>query len=168
MGRRENKRPARKALWRRCRAWLPLLAALSLAAGCGEPRPAVAEAGCGPEGWESGDTLVLAADSLPAAGDYRLSFGLRTSATRPYPYRELVVGMRTETCDTAWTDTLVCTLADAQGEPAGSGLSHYQYEFSADTLRLTLRPALRVRIYHLMRLDPLTGVTDVGAALIPL
>ena len=43
MGRRENKRPARKALWRRCRAWLPLLAALSLAAGCGEPRPAVAE-----------------------------------------------------------------------------------------------------------------------------
>ena len=112
--------------------------------------------------------LVLAADSLPAAGDYRLSFGLRTSATRPYPYRELVVGMRTETCDTAWTDTLVCTLADAQGEPAGSGLSHYQYEFSADTLRLSLRPALRVRIYHLMRLDPLTGVTDVGAALIPL
>lgn len=159
---------ARRSVCSACLLWLPLSVVMILAGGCGEPRIAVAETGCGPAGWESCDTLVLAADSLPAAGTYRLCFSLRTSATRPYPYRNLAVGMRAESGDTTWTDTLVCLLAGKQGEPTGSGLSRYQYEFVADTLRLPRRPALRVRFYHLMRLDPLTGIVDVGAVLLPL
>lgn len=150
------------------RVCIPLLAAAGLVASCGEPRYAVSELTCGPEGWGGADTLVLAADSLPAAGAYRLCFDLRTSATRPYPYRGLMLGVRVELPDTAWTDTVSCSLAAAAGDPSGSGVSVYQYEFPLDTLRLGGRPALRVRLYHLMRHDPLPGVVDVGAALLPL
>ncbi len=145
-----------------------IVAAALLLSGCGQRRYAVTQHQCGPEGWESGDTLVLAADTLPAAGDYCLRFGLRTSATRPYPYRSLALGVRIETPDTAWTDTLVCQLASELGDILGGGVSRYQYELTVDTLHLEARPGLHARFYHLMRRDPLYGIVDLGASLLPL
>lgn len=147
------------------------------------------------DGWETGDTLHFAVDSLPRTAPYEVAVGLRTSAAQPFPYRSLWLVVRerwtvpaaaVQTADSvllmslhpvlaadsaAWhferTDTVQLRLTDAEGDVVGEGISRFQYVFPLHTHVLPCGATADVSVFHLMRRDMLPGITDVGIMLTP-
>lgn len=135
----------------------------ALLSGCGR-RPAECKyQPVSADGWGLTDTLVFHTDTLPA-GRYRLTLGLRTSASVPYPYRSLTLLLRQtwKKTGTARCDTVVCPLATTAGDLSGKGIAFFQYEFPAGTFRLSGPAAGRLSVSHIMRREVLPGITDIG------
>lgn len=156
-------------------ALLPAILALCtgclLTASCDRRTPVLAYCPTPVEGWEPGDTLKYHIDSLAAAGRYRLSLGVRTSATMPYPFKSLWLVVRRDwhRPDTTLTDTRVDTvevrLTDQKGDVNGRGVSLYEYSLPLEEDNLSQGTTADIRIIHIMRREVLPGVTDVGIRL---
>lgn len=149
-----------------------MLAGLPVVTGCTDERQSYAFSHVAPSGWDSEDTLTMTADTLRRGGTYAVILCLRLTTTPPtYPYTDITLAVtghyaaqhhRTVTT----TDTLHLTLTSERGDMQGRGTSLFQFDVPFDTLRLVPGCAPTFTISHLMRRDPLPGISDVGLRLV--
>lgn len=118
-------------------------------------------------GWRSYEAVALSLDSIEVPGDYSLFLLLRTTACRSVPFREITLEV-----ETIWNasapekDTLSCVFVDADGQDTGTGVSYDSYRMFLGTCHLQPGDNGVVRVRHLMRRSPLTGIRDVGVELV--
>lgn len=123
----------------------------------------------GEKGWNKQDTLVFHLPPRMEPGIYQLEIDLRN--TNDYPFRDIWLVVSNNLRDSLHyeTDSLQCELADATGKwnhnkTAGS---FFQSGFLLNrplTIQVAQDSAC-VRVTHLMRENPLPGITDVGIRL---
>ena len=106
-------------------------------------------------------------NSIPA-GNYEAEIGIRYQES--YPYRDIWLGVSHNTEDTLTyvTDTLQLFLVDEAGNKTGNGLCGlYQCNlpYKAFIPIRTEGSTRTFRIVHIMRDNPLTGISDIGIQL---
>lgn len=123
----------------------------------------------GENGWKNSDSLLFLLPPELEAGEYGMEIGIRH--TGGYPYRDIWISVTQVDSDSlpSHTDTLHLYLADEEGrwghEGAVGGLYQSVYvrekpvKLTADSLGRSFR------IAHLMRRNPLPGISDVGVRL---
>lgn len=123
----------------------------------------------GKEGWNKSDSLTFHLPVEIPVGEYRMEIGVRY--TGEYPYRDIWLSVTESEGDAlpSRTDTLHIYLADEKGRWMRGGaigglyqhvhVSGKPFIFSADSIDRIFR------ITHLMRKNPLPGVSDVGVRL---
>lgn len=121
----------------------------------------------GSEGWDSSDTVRLDVDSLRRGGDYELSVEMRISAASPCPYTSASVEVARSGAgfSAAKPDTVVVHFTSGDGDKPAPGLSLYTYSQPFDTIALPTGARCTFVMRHVMRLDPLSGVSDAGLKL---
>lgn len=120
-------------------------------------------------GWAYADTLKFLPELDDSLARGRIVLAVRHTAA--YPYANLWIELSTEADSTglteARTDTINMRLSDRNGRWLGRGLgASYQ---TADTLPAvyTLADSAAVRVRHVMRVDTLADVEQVGIIFIP-
>ena len=119
------------------------------------------------EGWKSIDTLFFEIDSLTKAGTYNLHAAVRTTASHPYDFRQLVVEVRQHWLPDSivQVDTVTFKFAEPVSEQSGKGVSVFTYELPTVTMHHPVGAKAHVEVRHLMRRTPLHGINDVGICL---
>lgn len=119
------------------------------------------------EGWEPGDTLKFRVDTLQESGTYRLTLGVRTSASTPYPFRSVWIAVRQHwhNPDTLLIDTVECVLTDEKGDAIGHGVSLYQYRQPLPLIKLPEGSCAELSITHIMRRELISGISAIGIRL---
>lgn len=112
------------------------------------------------DGWAYGDTIAFAlpADTLPEAR--RLALAVRHSAS--YPYANLWVEVTVPAGDTAWVDTVNVRLADRYGRRLGRGAGVSFIKVDTLPSTYTLVDTASVFVRHVMRVDTLPDVEQIG------
>ena len=137
---------------------------LSLTTAC-HRRPAILQYQSLPlQGWRASDTLRFAIDSLSVAARYNLHAAVRTSAARPYAFRQLVLEVRQQWHPDSCTqiDTVEVQISAPDGKVEGNGVAMFTYEVPTCTLSHRVGSRADIQIRHLMRRSPLQGISDVG------
>ncbi len=118
-----------------------------------------------PRGWLYGDTVVLRPGLPDSISSGRLAVTLRH--TDAYDFSNLWVEITVPYADTVQVDTLDIRLADVYGRWYGRGVG-VSY-LTADTLpgRYTITTADSINIRHIMRVDTLTEIEQIGLIFIP-
>lgn len=145
---------------------LPLFGAIAfLQMGCSDvPNyPLCAYQKISPEGWYQEQAVQIELDSVVQTAVYELSLLLRVERT--FPLQKLWISVQAEDSSRVKqlpTDTVLCTITNAQGKPLGDGLTVFQYKYvvRTDTFRQGQTPRYQLR--HLMQNTPLVGIRDVG------
>ncbi|MCR4995354.1 MAG: gliding motility lipoprotein GldH [Bacteroidales bacterium] len=113
--------------------------------------------------WSATDTLYFVPDTFTQDGLYTLKAGIRFN--EHYPYRDLwlVIEQRTtKPVVSARRDTLHLVLANNEGRWLTNGVVLHEAEETVATSRLNMDDAYEFLVYHIMRDQNLTGVTEVG------
>lgn len=120
------------------------------------------------DGWSKNDTLTFALPASVPTGTFEVTVGVRYEMN--YPYRNLWLAISHNTTDslTYATDTLQLILADEKGnrhENSPGGL--YQCSFPLRTGFPIAQEGTgrNFRIVHIMRDEPLRGLSDVGISI---
>ena len=113
------------------------------------------------EGWVYGDTVTFVTDtldSLPVTGTVEVS--VRHNNT--YLYRNLWLEITYASNGYTCHDTLNMELADVYGRWHGNGFgASYQYSLPLPR-KVSLGPGTRIGVNHIMRVDTLTGLEQLG------
>lgn len=117
-------------------------------------------------GWERNDTLTFDVPRLRLGGSYAQTLGLRVTGAYPFTALSLLVERVVEPGHRVYADTIDCRLYDDKGNILGRGVTTYQYAFALPPLNLRAGDSLRVSVRHVMKRDPLPGVSDVGYRLV--
>jgi len=122
------------------------------------------------EGWYREDTVVLPVwqpDPLRRAGlEQQLDLTVCVRYTDEYRYRNLALLMEmVSDRELVVRDTLRFSMFDENDYVQGRGLGRYSQ--TVHSARVALQPdrPYEVRITHLMRLNPVRGVTDISFSL---
>ncbi len=116
------------------------------------------------EGWLADSSAVF---ELPECDkDCKANVDLWIRATSEYRYESLIL-VATAECDryTVWTDTLFMSLYDGKGKSTGSGFPFTEYHIDAKSLILKAGKSYKIRVRHIMRDNPVRGITDCGIRL---
>ena len=118
------------------------------------------------EGWVQTDTLKFEAsvcDSATMQG--MLAMRIKDS----FPYAGLSVVVEQEIADgnkkSYLKDTVTCELINSRGKIQGEGVSRYQYEFPANRFSIADSCTVSTKVYHIMNVDTIPGITEVGFTL---
>ena len=116
-------------------------------------------------GWQSCDSVVFKLPEVEEDTPCDVSVCIRSLRSYRYQDLALVVKLkegRTVVC----TDTVKYRMLSDDGESMGEGLSFMEYDMPIKH-RYTLKPdkKYKVKITHIMRLDPLDGVSEVGLSI---
>lgn len=97
---------------------------------------------------------------------YQVNVDVWIRATAEYKYKTLAL-VATAECDeqTIWTDTLSILLYNDKGKSTGIGFPFTEYHTEAKPLPLQKGENYKIRIRHIMRDNPVRGVTDCGIRL---
>lgn len=120
-------------------------------------------------GWRRGDSLVFFFPSGLSPDSYLMEVGVRN--TGGYKYRDLWLVLSQSISDTLppRIDTLHLFLADKKGRwnRGGSAGSYYQSVFVSDKPFVIGPDSFHrsLRIVHIMRDNPLVGISDIGVRL---
>ena len=118
------------------------------------------------EGWKKTDTLKYQLPAQLAGKQYDLEVGLRH--TENYPYQDIWMEILYPLSPDRHPDTLHITLADKQGNWKGNGTSSNLYQYTSPHHPVTFSPSdSMIQIVHIMRDEPLKGISDVGIRLLP-
>ncbi|MCH5245925.1 MAG: gliding motility lipoprotein GldH [Muribaculaceae bacterium] len=113
------------------------------------------------DGWAYGDTISFVTDtldSIPLTGT--LEIAIRHNNL--YPYRNLWLEISYPLNGKTNTDTVNMELADVYGRWHGNGFGA-SYQFATPVKhKVILGPGTRVNVTHVMRVDTLTGVEQLG------
>lgn len=129
----------------------------------------VYQAVSGEEGWDKSDSLAFHLPVGLSSGEYRMEIGLRH--TGEYSYRDIWLSVTQSEGDSIppRTDTLHIYLTDEKGHWVQSGAMGglYQHVYVSDKPVIFSTDSIyRIfRITHLMRQNPLPGISDVGIRL---
>lgn len=119
--------------------------------------------------WQKTDSLVFNLPPDVPAGTCRMEVGIRHTGT--YPYRDIWLSVTQIDGDSLppHTDTLHIYLADEKGqwshEGAIGGLYQAAYVYDKPVVLKADSIGRQFRVTHLMRQNPLPGVSDVGIRL---
>lgn len=117
----------------------------------------------GVHGWAYTDTIAFLPQGLDSAGQQALSIGMRHTAK--YPYRNIWLEVSYMQEGHTLRDTLGIELADKYGRWLGSGLGPtYQIECVLPHL-VSISDSTPVYVRHIMRLDTLRGIEQIGITL---
>lgn len=113
------------------------------------------------KGWAYGDTIRFIASKLDSTSTSRkLRIAVRHSAD--YPYRNLVLEVTYSNGNGMSRDTVNMELADAYGSWRGNGLGPIrQMEFPV-TLEAAIPDSAQITVRHVMRVDTLRGISEIG------
>lgn len=116
-----------------------------------------------PQGWIYGDTVRILPEKLDSASSRRLSIAV--CHTNNYPYRNLWLEVSYRSTDGelyTLKDTVQMVLADIYGRWQGQGFGpSYQMEQQLEP-RLYIPDSTLVCVRHIMRVDTLKGIEQVG------
>lgn len=143
-----------------------LIALAAVLWGCANPETSEAEFTAIPEyGWPYGDTLKLDIPTADSVAVGRLAVTVRH--TNAYLYRNLWLEVSTPLADTVVADTVNIELADAYGRwyGRGVGVSYAHTDTLPRSVCLTRGRPVMVR--HIMRVDTLADVEQIGLTFIP-
>lgn len=116
-------------------------------------------------GWAYGDSIAFSPVGLDSVAQRSLSVALRHD--NDYPYRNLWLEVTYGTPPAMQRDTVSIELADAYGRWHGNGLGP-SYQMATDIApAITLSDSSRISIRHIMRIDTLRGIRQIGIAIGP-
>lgn len=143
-------------------------AAITLAAltACSDKHSSVAEfQSIDPSGWAYGNSLQFSPVGLDSIKQRSLLLTVRHS--NAYPYQNIWLEVTTQTLSHKRVDTLNIELADVYGRWHGTGFGpSYQYETPVGK-PIVLGDTSRISVRHIMRVDTLAGVEQIGITVIP-
>lgn len=117
------------------------------------------------QGWVYGDDIVFVTDSVVPAPAQALGVVLRHN--NEYPYSNLWLEISYRRNGIIHRDTVDIELADRYGRWHGSGFGTlYQIKRSVNG-QMTLRGNDTIAVRHIMRVDTLRGLEQVGITLTP-
>lgn len=117
------------------------------------------------QGWVYGDDVVFVTDSVAPPTTQALGVVLRHN--NEYPYSNLWLEITYRDNGATRRDTVDIELADRYGRWHGSGFGTlYQIERSVND-KIMLRGNDSIAVRHIMRVDTLRGLEQVGITLIP-
>ncbi|WP_300728252.1 gliding motility lipoprotein GldH [uncultured Bacteroides sp.] len=114
--------------------------------------------------WEKSDTLTFTIPDSITGQTYNLEIGIRHNELYPYQdiWMELIHGVSPDKS----IQRLHIQLADEKGNWNGSGNSGSLYQHITKEAEISLLPGDSVlRLVHIMRHNPLPGISDVGIRL---
>ncbi len=143
-----------------------ILGAAAALAGCSQPEGSYAAFSALPgSSWPYPDTLLIEPSLPDSVAVGRLAVAVRH--TNGYEYRNLWLEISTPMLDTLVTDTVNIGLADDYGRwyGRGIGVSYVTTDTLPGSYCLTRGSAVRVR--HIMRVDTLRDIEQIGLIFIP-
>lgn len=113
------------------------------------------------QGWAYGDTLMFDVNNLDnAAAGRKISIAVRHNAD--YPYRNLALEVTYRNGQRVVLDTVNMELADIYGSWKGNGLGP-QRQMEATVAPVAALPdSSRISVRHVMRVDTLRGISEIG------
>lgn len=114
------------------------------------------------DGWDSSDTLAFDVDSIPQAGLYGMTLGLRADSDYPFKSVTVIIDRLVMPTGTQSHDTIACQLVDDDGNILGRGISNYQYSFHIADVHYNQGDSIHVTVRHHMRREILKGINDIG------
>lgn len=114
------------------------------------------------EGWDSRDTLVYSLPEVTSSADYDVTVSVRT--IQSYKYDNLALVLRLyEGKKLVSVDTVKYDIYDMNGEHRGTGFPYVEHETALHhSFQLLPKKHYKVKATHIMRLDPLDGICNVG------
>lgn len=113
-----------------------------------------------PDGWKYGDTLKFYPQTRDSITTGELTIALRHS--NAYAYSNLWLEIRHFNGDSIRLDTVNIEMADIYGRWYGDGIgSSFQYALPVSK-KITLYRGKPIMINHIMRVDPLKDIEQVG------
>lgn len=117
------------------------------------------------EGWAYGDTLELTPEALDSVRPKKITVALRHNDRFPYRNLWLEVSYRDGGEPGYRTDTVNIPMADTYGRWLGHGIGT-SFQCSAEVAEgVNILPGSTVRIRHVMRVDTLRGIEQIGIAI---
>lgn len=135
---------------------------VALTAACSLPTEIPGEFKVVPDGeWKYGHTFVFNEKGDTVAGEFEaLEFSVRH--TDDYPYANLWVELNYNVGDTTASDTFNIKLANEYGKWFGNGSGPVMQHTDTIRPRLTPNPGSPLRLRHIMRVDVLTDIEQIG------
>lgn len=148
--------------------WLPVFIAVIVTA-CGQVDSFSRYSDIGADGWPYGQTFEYRVGATPR-GDSVMTGVLTISVTHDNMYEYSNLWVEVQRYDTLsglrQVDTLNIPLCDNMGNWYGKGLpGHYQLSHAISPQPVTLHTGDRISLRHIMRVDTLTGISQVGLTL---
>ena len=117
-------------------------------------------------GWAYGDTVRFTPDTIDPTSPKQLSVAVRHN--NDYEYSNLWLEVTYMTADSVTCrDTLSMELADVYGHWRGHGSGPSLQVVDTLAHGVALRRGQQVRVRHIMRLDTLPGIEQVGITFLP-
>lgn len=114
------------------------------------------------EGWAYGDTIVFNADSADTLHARDIIISLRH--TDAYPYANIWLEIAYRSGDTTIADSVDITIADQFGRWTGSGNGASMQLTDTIQTRFAVSPGSPLRIRHILRVDTLRELDQIGVA----
>ena len=119
-----------------------------------------------PDGWAYGDTIRFfgsEADSVALNG----SLAVAVRHTNGYPYSNLWLEITLPEADTVRVDTVDVRLTDTFGRWYGSGIGVSYQRIDTIYPAVSIAAGAPVKVRHIMRVDTVTGIEQIGLILTP-
>lgn len=115
--------------------------------------------------WHTRDSVVFRLPETTDSTSYGVKVHVRAIQNFKYDNLALVVKLK-EGKKTISTDTVRYTMLDENGESYGTGFPYVEHEANLKG-RYILSPdkKYRIKVTHIMRLDPLNGISDIGVTI---
>lgn len=114
------------------------------------------------QGWNAVDTLVFKLPSVDEERQFDVNVDLRTVSSFKYNNLKLAVRLY-EGKRVVSVDTVAYKLYNEKGKRLGKGFPYVEYNSTLKhSIRLLPEKKYRVKVTHIMRMDPFDGISDVG------
>lgn len=118
--------------------------------------------------WDYASPVTFCVDTLRDSVAPRGDVLLTVRHTHGYEYRNLWLEINYDTADSAArTDTLNIILADVAGHYRGTGTGPSLQVVDTIARDVSLRQGQEIRLRHIMRLDTIEGIEQVGITFLP-
>ena len=130
--------------------------------------------------WRKTDTLLYNIGTIKESGAYSYELGLRTTTTYPFTNICIVVEQENIKKNDVTKDTINCELTSSEGGTKSNGrvggiinkkanekwgLGYKQYVFPLASKVMAENDSIKIKVYHIMDTDSITGISDIGIRL---
>lgn len=113
------------------------------------------------QSWYASDTLVFKLPKVEEDATRDVNVKLRALQTYSYSNMALAVHL-VEGQKTVSVDTVRFTIYDKEGKATGAGFPFIEYSSIIKDVHFKADKAYKIKIIHVMRLDPIEGISQVG------